>query len=295
MQSRIASYEELIGRSTTGHRRDWISDEAILYALSVGAGGEDPTNELEYTTETTSKRAQVVLPTFASLIGKRHPEAYSLLGPVDHSNVLQSGYEVEWLDATPLPVAGHVTSTTTLTEVFAHRRGSFVTFDTCSAYDETNEPAFLTRSKVFVRDLFIDGAPERPPRPTRPAGEPDMRWQVQTSRQQALLHRLLGDRNPLHSDPAVAARAGYDRPILHGLCTFGIAARALGLAIAPDRAAWLRHMGARFTAVVVPGDALTVNVWRTNSDGYTYSVTAGDRVVLDDGRFLIGAHPTPLR
>src|SRR5207253_1945589 len=111
-----------------------------------------------------------------------------------------------------------------------HRRGSFVTFESRAACEDDSNGLFVTRSKVFVRDLFVDGAPPSPPPPRTAAdarATADLTVTVPTTPHQALLHRLLGDRNPLHSDPAVAARAGYPRPILHGLCTFGIAARVL--------------------------------------------------------------------
>ena len=117
----------LVGRATGAFERRWSADEAILYALSVGAGDDDPTKELEFTTEGTLEREQAVLPGFASVLGKPHPDCYSLLGDVERSAVLQSGYEVEWIGERPLPVAGQITSTTTLTELFTQRRGTLAT------------------------------------------------------------------------------------------------------------------------------------------------------------------------
>jgi len=257
----------------------------------VGAGGEDPTAELEYTTEGTIGVAQAVLPAFASVIGKPHPDVYSLLGEAGRGTIVQSGYEVEWLTDTPLPVAGQITATTTLTELGAHRRGSFVTFESRATWGGDSDGLFMTRSKVFVRDLSVNGVPESPKAPrTAPdlRAEPNLRFGVATTAQQGLLHRLLGDRNPLHSDPAVAARAGYPRPILHGLCTFGIAARVLTHAVAPNRPEQLRRMTARFTAPVLPGDRLVINVWNTAPDTWIWSMTgAADDVVIDHGEFCL--------
>jgi acyl dehydratase len=286
-------YEDLIGRRTPAYERAWTADDAILYALSVGAGGEDPTAELEYTTEGTIGVAQAVLPGFASVIGKPHPDVYRLLGEAGRATIVQAGYDVEWLTDTPLPVAGQITASTTLTEIVAHRRGSFVTFESRATWGGDSGGLFMTRSKVFVRDLSVNGVPESPKAPRTSAAaeaeaQADLTVPVPTSPQQALLHRLLGDRNPLHSDPAVAARAGYPRPILHGLCTFGIAARVLTLAVAPNRPEQLRRMTARFTAPVLPGDHLVINVWNTAPHTWIWSMTgAADDVVIDHGEFCL--------
>jgi acyl dehydratase len=269
---------DLLLRTTPRYERRWCADDAIIYALSVGAGGDDPTVELEYTTEGGTAYRQAALDGFASVLGKPHPDAYGLLlGDVDRSAVLQSGYELEWVTPTPLPVEGSLWATTMLTAVFAHRRGCFVTLESPCAYEGSDEIAFITRSKVFVRGLVVDGAAPHPKRPEPTDGEPDLVVSVQTNPQQALLHRLLGDRNPLHFDPAVAAAAGYDRPILHGLCTFGMAARILGRAIDRGGPEPVSYMTARFTAAVVPGDPLTLHAWQATEETYLYSMTSTAR------------------
>ena len=126
------------------------------------------------------------------------------------------------------------------------------------------------------------------PRPTAPWALPerpaDIRRSYPTRRDQALLYRLSGDRNPLHSDPWFAREAGLERPILHGLCTYGFAGRALLHEVCggdPDR---FGRMSARFTHMVTPGDTLDVDVWRT-TDGAVFRAAVGDRVVLDRGTF----------
>src|SRR5690606_13428032 len=99
---------------------------------------------------------------------------------------------------------------------------------------------------------------------------------------QALLYRLCGDRNPLHSDPAFARRAGFDRPILHGLCTWGIAARELGAAVGPGLR--LAAFGGRFRAPVWPGDTLLIRAWWVDQANLRYTVSVADRVVIDRGQ-----------
>jgi acyl dehydratase len=105
-----------------------------------------------------------------------------------------------------------------------------------------------------------------------------------TSPDQALLYRLSGDRNPLHSDPTFAAMAGFDRPILHGLCTYGFTGRALLHALAGSDPGRLGHMEGRFSAPVFPGDAVTVSMWVTGTGEAVFTTTTQDgRTVIDQG------------
>jgi acyl dehydratase len=114
----------------------------------------------------------------------------------------------------------------------------------------------------------------------RPEREPDQRVSSQTRPDQALLYRLSGDRNPLHSDPAFAARAGFPRPILHGLCTYGVTGRLLLHALCGSDPGRFRSMRARFSRPVLPGARLTVSIW---VDGATATFQTSD----DDGQVVI--------
>jgi acyl dehydratase len=105
----------------------------------------------------------------------------------------------------------------------------------------------------------------------------------QTSPDQALVYRLSGDRNPLHSDPAFAAMGGFDRPILHGLCTYGFTGRALLHTLCGSEAARFHHIEARFASPVIPGEALTISMWEMGGNDAVFTTAAGDRVVLDQG------------
>jgi acyl dehydratase len=141
--------------------------------------------------------------------------------------------------------------------------------------------------------FFIRGAGgfggERGPADTAqdPPGKPDETISYQTREDQALLYRLNGDRNPLHSDPAYAAKAGFERPILHGLCTFGFAGRAVLHTAAggdPDR---IRSLDVRFAKPVYPGDTLHVDLWNVPGGAQFRVRTGEDTVVLDRGRATI--------
>jgi acyl dehydratase len=112
----------------------------------------------------------------------------------------------------------------------------------------------------------------------------------QTSIDQAFVYRLSGDRNPLHTDPAFAAIGGFDRPILHGLCSYGFTGRALLHAVCGSDPARFHHIEARFAAPVLPGDTLTISMWSGDGGETLFTTSASDpadssteRVVIDQG------------
>jgi acyl dehydratase len=112
---------------------------------------------------------------------------------------------------------------------------------------------------------------------------PDHRVTYQTSPDQALIYRLTGDRNPLHSDPSFAAMGGFDRPILHGLCSYGFTGRALLHTLCGSEASHFHHIEGRFASPVLPGDALTVAMWETGDGAALFTTSVGDRAVIDQG------------
>lgn len=123
----------------------------------------------------------------------------------------------------------------------------------------------------------------------------DLEVDVETRPEQALIYRLNIDRNPLHADPAYAAKAGFDRPILHGLCTYGLAARALLPTVAGGDAAAIRSVECRFSRPVFPGERVRFQIWSEGDRAYFRArVEARDVTVLDAGRALLGrGHPAP--
>jgi acyl dehydratase len=116
---------------------------------------------------------------------------------------------------------------------------------------------------------------------------PDATASFKTSANQALLYRLSGDHNPLHSDPAFAARAGFERPILHGLCSLGIAARAVLKTICGDDVARLRSVSCRFSAPVYPGDELVTDIWVGDGEVCFETSSATGAIALSAGRCRI--------
>ena len=155
---------------------------------------------------------------------------------------------------------------------------------------DTNEPMFTNVMSVFIRGEGGWGGDRGPsePRNVAPDREADARITYQTSPDQALLYRLSGDRNPLHSDPSFAAMAGFDRPILHGLCTYGFTGRALLSALCDGDPSSLRSMEGRFSSPVFPGEALTIEVWRGAGGAVFRTLGQDGRVVIDNGGVSVG-------
>ena len=154
---------------------------------------------------------------------------------------------------------------------------------TASAPD--GSPVYTTGSSVFIRGEGGWGGDRGPsgPQNVPPEREPDHTVTYVTSPDQALLYRLNGDRNPLHSDPSFAAMGGFDRPILHGLCTYGFTGRALLHALCGGESANFQHIAGRFASPVIPGEALTVRAWVTGDGEAVFTTSVGDRIVIDQG------------
>jgi acyl dehydratase len=276
----------LVGVPGEPHERSWESKDALLYAVGVGAGLDDPLAELEFTTENSEGLEQKVLPTYAVLIAQGRTMAS--LGDFDRAMLVHAEQAVEL--HRPLPVAGTVRTTSTVTGIYDKGSGALVVTENVAVDAATGEPLATTRSSAFIRgeggfggERGTDAAWDRPDR------APDHQVTYQVRPEQALIYRLSGDRNPLHTDPKFAARGGFDRPILHGLCTYGITGRALLHALCDSEPARFRSMSGRFSRPVWPGESLTISVWRQDgSDTALFQTTKDDgTVVIDRGRMQV--------
>ena len=270
---------DVLGAETAPVEVSWTSKDSLLYALGVGAG----VAELAFSTENTTGVTQQALPTMAVVLGTGAAELIGRAGDINRRGLVHGEERVEV--RRPLPVAGSVSSSSQVTGIYDKGSGAVLEITTTATDTTTGEALFSTVMPLFLRGEGGFGGDRGPSgaRNQAPDAEPDQVVRDRTGEDQALIYRLSGDRNPLHSDPAVAAKAGFDRPILHGLCTLGFAGRALIAALCDGDASRLRMIEARFSAPVLPGEALSTAVWRT-ADGSAVFETSGE-----DGRVVLAA------
>ncbi|GLZ08154.1 3-alpha,7-alpha,12-alpha-trihydroxy-5-beta-cholest-24-enoyl-CoA hydratase [Actinomadura sp. NBRC 104412] len=262
--------------------RTWDSTRAILYALGVGAGRPDPLDELVFTAEDGVGGPQLVLPTFVTVLVPWRLGGD--LGDFDRGKVVHAEEEIE-LHA-PIPVAGEAIAESRVTGMYDKRSGALIVIESKLGMSD-GRPLATVRSGLFVRGEGGFGGEPGPPSPAwkKPDRPADLTVEYGTHPEQALLYRLSGDRNPLHADPAFARRAGFDRPILHGLCSYGITGRALLRGLTGGDPSRLGSMSGRMSAPVTPGDTLTVAVWREEPGRALFQTLRSDgTVVIDRGR-----------
>jgi acyl dehydratase len=264
-----------VGTTSDPVERSWTSKDALLYAVGVGAG----TDELPFVTENSSGVEQQVLPTFAVIVGGGGGGAMRSVGDFDFSKLVHG--EQSFTLHSPIPVEGRVRTVSKIVGIYDKGSGAVIETEAESVDAETEEPRFSTRSAVFIRGEGGFGGDRGPSKRTElPEREPDHTVTYQTRPEQALIYRLSGDRNPLHSDPQFAKLAGFDRPILHGLCTYGFTGRALLHTLCDSDPARFTSMAGRFTSPVFPGEKLEVAMW--TDGGQTVFETRGE-----DGRGVL--------
>lgn len=271
-----------IGREAGPAEVSWTSRDAMLYAIGVGAGQDDALAELGFTTENTEGVSLRMLPTYAVVIVQNAAAARPAFGDIDRTKLVHA--EQGFVLHRPLPVEGRARVTGKVTAIQDKGSGALVSMESVAVDAASGEPLATTTSSVFIRGEGGFGGERGASVPSRiPERAPDFERVVATRADQALLYRLSGDRNPLHSDPAFASRGGFARPILHGMCTYGITGRILLNQFCGGDPARLRSMQGRFTRPVLPGDTLTVQAWK-EADGIRFRTLAeGGQPVLDQG------------
>lgn len=279
----MALDHSVVGQPGEPHERSWTSKDALLYAVGVGAGLGDPLRELEFTTENSEGITQQVLPTYAVLISQAPIRRN--LGDFDRALLVHAEQSFEL--HRPLPVSGTVRTVATVTGIYDKGSGALVVTENEAVDAATGEPLVTARSGTFIRgEGGFGGERGGSESWAKPDRAPDHQVTMQTRPEQALIYRLSGDRNPLHADPKFAARGGFPRPILHGLCTYGVTGRALLHELCGSDPARFAGMSGRFTRPVLPGDSLTISMWLGDGDNGTalfQTATADGVVVIDRG------------
>ena len=253
----------------------WVSSDVQLYSLALGAGS-DPmdSRELRYLTDGTPQ----VLPTFSSVAASFHAtEAPTVSFPgieIELSRVLHASEAVTV--PAPLPASGAGRAVTRITEIWDKGKAAVI-FNETTVADSSGKTLWTVKRSIFARGEGGFGGERGPSTSAEtPERAADFEIDIPVLPQQALLYRLCGDRNPLHSDPEFAAAAGFPRPILHGLCTYGMTCKALVDTVLDADTTRVGSYGARFAGVVYPGETLKASVWQ-DGDRLSAIVTAPSR------------------
>lgn len=253
--------------------------EVILYALGIGAG-KDPLDpeELAFVYEGSSQGFKV-FPTFAvTFPGSRSLRLLSMPGLKFNPMMLLHGEQ--YLEVKrPLPTSAQITSYGRISQVYDKGGGVLIIIDMTSK-DETGEVIALNQISIFIRGIGGFGG-DRGPSSSHvnlpPERKPDAIHEESIPANQALLYRLTGDRNPLHVDPSMAAVGGFDRPILHGLCTFGYAARAVIKHFAENDPNRFKSIKTRFARHFYPGETLITEMWDAGEHAILFRCKAAER------------------
>jgi acyl dehydratase len=280
----LFTYDKMLNRHFDEVVQSYSVKDSILYALGVGFG-KDPMDlrQLSYVFEESDFQA---VPTMSCVLASpgfwsRDPDT-----GIDWKQVLHAEQGI--FIHNPLPPTATLASTTRVVDVVdkGADKGALILTERDLTDTATGQKHATLTSTIFARGNGGFGGPSRSqPKPHRaPDREPDQVWDFTTSPQAALLYRLSGDLNPLHADPAVAMTAGFRAPILHGLCTLGVAGHALLRCCCDYDTSRLKSLNVRFSAPVYPGETLRTYIW---SDGDTRSFQTRaierDVVVLNCG------------
>jgi acyl dehydratase len=208
----------------------------------------------------------------------------------DYSQVLHAEQRLQLYR--PMPPAAELLLDKRIADVFdlGPKRGAIFIFEVEGRLAKDDTVLFTLGATVLARgDGGFGGPSGSGPRPHRvPRRDADLRCVTGTRTDQALLFRLNGDRNPLHADPAAASKAGFEVPILHGLCTYGIACRAILQTICDYDHTLIEAFDARFSAPVLPGDTIVTDMWQDgNVVSFQCSVPERDVIVLRNGRCVL--------
>ncbi len=280
-------YEKLLNFPIPEVRQTLTRRDTILYALSIGLG-QDPMDERQLAF-VDHHRDLKAMPSMAVVLG--HP-GFWLRDPRTGVDAVRLVHGEQGLVIhRPLPVEGDIIGRTRVTGLVDKGAGKGALLYAEKEVLGADGTLYATlTATVFLRADGGFGGPSGPVKAPHamPEGEPDLVIDLPTRPEQALYYRLNGDDNPLHSDPDVAAKAGFPRPILHGLCTLGVVTHALLRGLAGYDAGALRSLNLRFSAPVFPGETIRTEMWRDGS--FRARAVERDVVVVNNGRLDLGGH-----
>ncbi len=278
-------YEDALKQKITGQRTTYTDTNTMLYALSIGLG-RDPLNdkELPFVFE---QRGLRVVPTMAAVLARGN-----IAGGLNLDMTLVLHGEQRLTVHRPMPPSGALISESRIVEVLdkGAGKGALVYSETVVRLEGEDQPLLTLGGTIFARGDGGFGGPTGPTPVVHniPDRAPDIRHVIETRADQALLYRLNGDRNPLHADPALARRAGFPVPILHGLCSYAIACRAVLATVCGHDPTMIASFDVRFTSPVYPGETIATEIW-VDGDVVSFRCQVVERGVtaINNGRCLL--------
>jgi len=283
------NYEELMALKNLGQKYSYTDRDVMLYAYGIGMGA-DPMDEKElaFVNEgTLTPRPLKVVPTFASVAAWGAGP-----GNMNINRVMVVDGERDITFHKPLSIAANITADSTVLSVFdkGKDKGAVIRRQTVLKDANGEKLATLVASSFARGDGGFGGPSEGQPEPHQvPTRSPDMSVDISTRPDQALIYRLCGDRNPLHSDPEFAKKAGFQRPILHGMCTYGISCRGVLQTYADYDPSAFRQHAARFSSPVYPGETVTIDLWKDgNVISFEAKVKSRGVTVIKNGKTVLG-------
>ena len=274
------NYDEIMNLTSENVEISYSDKDSILYSLGIGLGN-DPMNlnELKYVYE----NSQSVLPSMATNFQYHSP----LLLKTNINFIMVVHGEQRLSITNAIPVSGDFIANAKVIGCYdkGPARGAIIVVETTVKNKKNNEEICKLVSTTFARGDGGFGGSDSPKKEIFiPDGEPDYVSEVSTKPDQALIFRLSGDYNPLHSDPNFAKAAGFEKPILHGMCTYGIACRSLVNEICENDASKLKRFDCRFSSPVYPGETIITEMWKKDKMIYFNSkVKERDKLVLKNG------------
>jgi len=276
----VLAADRLLARPADVVTQQWSTRDTILYNLGIGFGAAaiDNPEQLRFVLEDRL----VAFPSMVAVLGLSTAIYHDASYGIDFAGILHGEESFELVR--PLPVAGQLVGRSRVEGIWDRgaEKGAVMAL-VKTLHDAADDSLIATcRNTLMLRRNggfggSADGAPRAAALPER---DPDGALELGTRPEQALIYRLSGDTNPLHAVPTVAAKAGFPRPILHGLCTFGVVARALVQAVAGGDQSRLQRFGVRFSSPVFPGETIRTEYWGLGDGDFAFRARVVERDVI---------------